>query len=52
MTRMLFYSPVELKLMLRDEMSKSKIPEYMGYLVIQCTLLPKTQNDKDLVSRR
>ncbi|PVD20054.1 hypothetical protein C0Q70_20548 [Pomacea canaliculata] len=40
--------PSELKLMLSDR-GKS---DYMGYLVLTCTLTPKTQEDKDQFLRR
>ncbi|KAK2168249.1 hypothetical protein LSH36_19g12015 [Paralvinella palmiformis] len=41
--------PTELKLMLKETKKKIK-HEYMGFLVVSCTLIPKTQDDKEHVS--
>lgn len=43
-----FRRPTEMKLNLTDKSSKNKL-KYMGYLLLQVTLLPKTQDEKEQV---
>ena len=40
--------PTELKLSLTEKTGKGKT-DYMGYLIVVCTLIPKTQDDKEQV---
>lgn len=44
-----FRRPTELKLALCDERKRKK-EEYMGYVTVQCTLKPKSQDEKEAVS--
>lgn len=46
-----FSRPTEMKLMLSEEKKKGRGAgtQYMGYLLVQCTLLPKSQDDMDQV---
>ena len=40
----------DLKLMLTEKTAKGKQSnEYMGYITLQCTLVPKTQDEKEQV---
>lgn len=38
------YSPTELKL----ELKEKKDDEYMGYILLQCTLVPKSGEEKEV----
>ncbi len=49
---LLCFRSQDLKLMLTEKTAKGKQSnEYMGYLTVQCTLIPKTQDEKEQVSR-